>query len=510
MGRKGKGKQQNSNKNKNDNPNQNPNKNQNQNPNKNQKNDKKNSNQKGNKSQLKGSKFINLSDKPIQSCSHFTFENEGKVRQTFGDKIFEKALSGFQLTKKEKDRIHQFHPNANWYHPDNLCVCLVCGQVVDQTHFDTHFVKNHCLALMLEDQKIYCTKCDKEYDIVPGTLCAQLLNINTEKVTPLTVASTSTVKCEIKLKGLFNLGNSCWMNSVLQMLTHLPEFATGGGRLCGSFRNLRDSLLMTEQTANPKNRSSFALRPNDFVSALKEKIDFLDVREQQDAYEFLIFLLDLIRSEQDGISNNLSSSNLADVERCLNTPLDKLFGFIMKSEMRCQNCQVVKTLYERTAILSLFIPFAGSGTTLDDCLQMFFSESSPDEEHDCEFCSQKAECIMKPSLMEDHLPEVLILHLSRFRMGKNGYLKNNIEVVFTEELNLMEILNINATYTLFGFVTHYGSIDAGHYTSLGKVGDQYFLFDDDSVTAVNKETGFQLQPYIMFYVRKHETTAEQK
>lgn len=488
---KNKGKQ-NSNKNKNENTNQNPNRNQ------------KNNNPKGNKNfQPKGSKFKELSDKPPRTCPHFVFENEAKVRQTFGDKIFQKVLSGIQLVKKEKDRIQQHHPLVNWYKPKNLFICLVCGQVVDQTHFDTHFVQNHCLALDLEDQKIYCKKCDTDYDIETGTLCAELLNINTEKVTPLTVASTSTVKSEFKLKGLFNLGNSCWMNSVLQMLCHLPEFAVGGGRLCGSFRNLRTSLLMTEQSST-KSKVSFALRPNDFVAALREKIDFLDVREQQDAYEFLIFLLDLIRNEQGGVSTNLSSCNLTDVEKCLNSPLDKLFGFIIKTDMRCQNCQNVKTIFERTAVLSLFIPFAGTGTTLDDCLQMFFGETSPDEDRDCEFCGQKAECIMKPSLMEDHLPEVLILHLSRFRMGKNGYLKNNIEVVFTEELNLMEIINVDAVYTLFGFVTHYGSIDAGHYTSIGKVGDQYYLFDDDSVTAVNKENGFQLQPYIMFYVRKHQ------
>ena len=261
-GGKGKSKNQNSNQNQNPNKNQNknPNQNPNQNPNKNSKNDKKNSNQKGNRNQQRGNKLINLSDQTPRTCSHFVFQNEQRVRQTFNDKIFKKALSGIQLTRKEKDKIQQFHPNANWYRPDDLCICLVCGQVVDQTHFDKHFVQNHCLALLLEDQMIYCTKCDKDYQIEPGTLCAELLNINNEKVTPLTVAAGSSVKSEIKLKGLFNLGNSCWMNSVLQMLSHLPEFAVGGGRLCGSLRNLRTSLLMTEQASGSKSKSSFAIR----------------------------------------------------------------------------------------------------------------------------------------------------------------------------------------------------------------------------------------------------------
>lgn len=469
----------------------------------------KNPNQKGNNnnnSRRGGNKLIDLSDHGPRTCKHYCFVNEQKVRQTFGDKTFKKALSGFQITRKENEKMKQLHPDVNWYKTDNLLICLVCGRVVDENHFDRHFVQNHCLALDLDKQVIFCTKCNEEYQIEPGTLCAELLNINTEKVTPLTVAAASTIKSDVRLKGLFNLGNSCWMNSVLQMFSHLPEFAAGGGRLCGSFRNLKQSLLMTEQTTgNSRGKSnSFAIRPNEFVSALKEKLDFLDVHEQQDAYEFLIFLLDLIRNEQGGISTNLNSSNLEDVEKCLNTPLDKLFGFILKREMRCQNCQAVKALYERSAVLSLFIPFAGSATTLDDCLQMYFSESSTDEDHDCEFCNTKAECIMKSSMLQEHLPEVLILHLSRFRMGKNGYLKNNIEVVFTEELVLNDNLNVDATYTLFGFVTHYGSIDAGHYTSLGRIGDNYYLFDDDSVTPVDKEKGFQLQPYIMFYIRKHD------
>ena len=441
-----------------------------------------------------------------RTCSHFQFINEERVRSTFSNRLFNKALSGAKLTKKEKDTMKSIHPCVNWYSPENISICLVCGQCVDDSMLSRHFTSNHCLALSLEDKNIFCTKCDTYYEIEPNTLCAKLLNID-KGVTPLTVASTSTEKSDVRLKGLYNLGNSCWMNSTLQILCHLPVFSQSNQPMCSSFSNLREQLLETEM-ADPKKKSkSYAIRPNQFVSVLNQKLDFLDVREQQDANEFLILFLDLIRNEEGGRSNCLQSNNLDEVKQCLSTPLDRLFGFIMKKEIKCSSCNQSKFLYERSASLSLFIPVAGS-TTLDECLQMFFSDSSPDDRHECEFCSQMADCIMTPSLIEDCLPEVLVIHLSRFRYGKNGFVKNNIHIDFDEQLNLMPILNIDAKYHLLGFITHYGTIDMGHYTALAKVNHKYYLFDDDTVTAVDKESGFQLQPYIMFYIKDHANQAQ--
>ncbi|OHT15567.1 Clan CA, family C19, ubiquitin hydrolase-like cysteine peptidase [Tritrichomonas foetus] len=432
----------------------------------------------------------------VQSCQHFKFINEDAVRKIFDSREFSKAISGKSLTRLEKNRLQNIHPEVSWYHPEDLYICLVCGKAVDGKHYDSHFDKgNHCLSLSLDEQSITCTKCHDEIGIEPGTLCAELLGIE-KCITPLTAASTSVSKGE-DLRGLVNLGNSCWMNSVLQMLVHLPVFTKGEATLTTAFNNLRSSLF----------EKGKAIRPSEFVRAFKTKIDFLDVTDQQDAYEFLVLLLDCLRDEQGGSSKGLNSNDVDVVKQCLNTPLDDLFGFILKTEMKCEKCCQIQTLFERAAVLTLFVPFAGGATTLIDCIKLFFSDSSPDDERECEFCKEKADCIMTPSLLSEHMPNILVLHLSRFRMGKNGFVKNNVKVDFPELLDFNEIMpggSNHATYKLFGYVTHYGSIDSGHYTSIGNINDQYYLFDDDTVSPVDKEKGLQLQPYIMFYIKNEE------
>jgi ubiquitin C-terminal hydrolase len=91
------------------------------------------------------------------------------------------------------------------------------------------------------------------------------------------------------------------------------------------------------------------------------------------------------------------------------------------------------------------------------------------------------------------------VHLSRFRAGKNGYVKNNIKVAFPETLSLEPGFGISCEYRLFGFVCHYGSIDAGHYTSVAREGAFHFIFDDEEVVPVDYEKAVQLQAYLLFY-----------
>jgi ubiquitin carboxyl-terminal hydrolase 22/27/51 len=86
-------------------------------------------------------------------------------------------------------------------------------------------------------------------------------------------------------------------------------------------------------------------------------------------------------------------------------------------------------------------------------------------------------------------------------MGKNGFVKNNLKVAFDEILDLEEFVGVEVLYRLLGFVSHYGTMDTGHYTSVCRVLDEYCFFDDESVTAISFERARLLQPYLLFYER---------
>ena len=434
------------------------------------------------------------------SCEHFNLIDENKVHSVFRIPEIKKVLSEKNLTKKERANLQKrFTLVTNWNKINGIHLCLCCGTFLSGKNYEDHFLKKCCLSFSFETRTITCTNCNNEYSIEQGTLMAEILGIKYNP-TPLAIASASKPSKEsVCFPGLINLGNSCWMNSVLQILVHLPfifikpnvQSQKTQPSLIDAFNYLRTSLYELE-TSNQK-----SFRPREFVNELKQKIDFLDVREQHDAFEFLITFLDSIRDEQGGTISGMSSTDKEEVKNCLNTQIDTMFGFIIERAMK-EKCQHENTIYERNLSMSLNIPVFGE-TTLSDCIKINFDEELL-EDHVCDVCNKTDECTLTTSLDSSHLPQILIIHLSRFRYGHNGYVKNNIDVRFTETLNLKESLNVDATYSLFGYVSHYGSIDTGHYTSLAKLNGHYYLFDDETVTEVDPERGFQLQPYILFYI----------
>jgi ubiquitin carboxyl-terminal hydrolase 22/27/51 len=429
-----------------------------------------------------------------QSCSHFKLIGETSVRQVFESPTFRKAVSGKALTQREVKEMTRLHPDVDWTSVRDLYLCLCCGRLVRGEVYTEHFTKSHCLALSFDDQTIECLKCGDFHPIQPRTLCAELLGIE-ELVTPLTVSLPSSSTRRIPrehTRGLVNLGNSCWLNALLQILIRLPVFFDrANGPLSAALADLQ-----TQLTTNGK-----ALEPTNFVVKLNDQFDFLDVEEQQDAYEFLILFLDALRDEQGGTSAGLTAADLEVVQSCLSTPLDRLFGFILRNTLTCDGCKAVDLSYVRSAVLSLFVPVGGGAVTLMDCLRLCFSDSSTNSKDDrrCEHCHEVTDCLICPSFLPDFMPLILIVHLSRFRVGKNGYVKNNIKVALPEVMDFQEDFGIPVRYQLLGFVSHYGSIDAGHYTSIMRDGDFHFIFDDEEVIPVDYEKARQLQGYLLFY-----------
>jgi ubiquitin C-terminal hydrolase len=356
-----------------------------------------------------------------------------------------------------------------------------------------HLTSEKCvLALSFDAQAIYCLLCDKLLPIEPGTFCAQLLGI--EKPDPTVTATRAPTKSSphnrTPLRGLVNLGNSCWMNSTLQVLFRMPVFYSDrDGPLSASFAQLFSEV----------NDQGHAIRPHHFATELIRQRDFFSVREQHDAYEFLALFLDAIRDEQKGRSIGLRSTDRSDVEACLTTVIDGVFGFATTTTTECGLCHMSDRTFERTAVISLFVPYGGS-TTIEECLQVYFSPSSIDADgRICEHCESIADCVTCSEFIPELMPRILVLHVSRFRVGKNGYVKNNVKVAFREILCLNDIFPFDINYRLMGLVSHYGTMDGGHYVSVARVKEEFFLFNDDVVTPLTVDRATMLQAYLLFY-----------
>ncbi|XP_061606344.1 ubiquitin carboxyl-terminal hydrolase 31 [Phyllopteryx taeniolatus] len=169
--------------------------------------------------------------------------------------------------------------------------------------------------------------------------------------------------------------------------------------------------------------------------------------------------------------------------------------------------------------------------TLAQCFQLYTKEEqlAPDDAWRCPHCTQLQQGRIKLSLWT--LPDVLILHLKRFRQEGDRRVKMQNMVRFP--LMGMDMaphvvkrsqsswslpshwspwrrpygLGRNPDdflYDLYAVCNHHGSMHGGHYTAYCKnsVDGQWYCFDDSEVAPVADDDVCQQTAYILFYQRR--------
>lgn len=156
--------------------------------------------------------------------------------------------------------------------------------------------------------------------------------------------------------------------------------------------------------------------------------------------------------------------------------------------------------------------FWGPAVGLHDCLAAFFSadELKGDNMYSCEKCKKLRNGIKYSKVME--LPEVLCIHLKRFRHEVMFSSKISSYVSFPlEGLDMAPFLHKAypqgvTTYDLAAVICHHGTAGSGHYTTyaLNYLNDQWYEFDDQYVTAVDPQTVQNCEAYVLFYRKSPE------
>ena len=208
---------------------------------------------------------------------------------------------------------------------------------------------------------------------------------------PRTPSISDAVVVESPYRGLKNMGNTCYLNSGIQMLCSLPGFIRAiegkGGNLAEAFYSTAKDLL------NDTSKPGVALSAKTVKAAMDQKSDKFLGFEQRDAHEFLGDLIDVLHEElrkgnaedkdadkteanqpkDDNMETDegeaeATSSKTASVHKVENdrTPADDYFRCNIEVCLTCLNCGysryvLMYTSYCHMTLLLLtsllFVPF---------------------------------------------------------------------------------------------------------------------------------------------------------
>ncbi|XP_027679228.1 ubiquitin carboxyl-terminal hydrolase 20 isoform X1 [Chelonia mydas] len=162
--------------------------------------------------------------------------------------------------------------------------------------------------------------------------------------------------------------------------------------------------------------------------------------------------------------------------------------------------------------------FWGPVVTLEDCLAAFFAadELKGDNMYSCERCKKLRNGVKYCKVLR--LPEILCIHLKRFRHEVMYSFKINSHVSFPlEGLDLRpflakECVSQITTYDLLSVICHQGTAGSGHYIAYCQnvINGQWYEFDDQYVTEVHETVVQNAEAYVLFYRKSSEEAVRER
>nr|CDS28089.1 ubiquitin carboxyl terminal hydrolase 8 [Hymenolepis microstoma] len=322
------------------------------------------------------------------------------------------------------------------------------------------------------------------------------------------------------VRGLVNMGNTCYMNSSLQCLLHTPvlwnyfiqpEDAILGNQLVAQF-------VAFVRAMSNRGECATAFSPGELKSCFESAHPMFAGGRQQDSQEFLIILLDSLHEALKSKSlkvppinkkENPSVSDLSVQSWNMNRARDDSvildwFNGQLRSKVQCLKCARPSNTFDEFMYLSVPVQENGS-SDLMHCMKQFFKPERllGSSQWLCPQCKVPREAQKTFEIWR--FPDYLIIHLKRFYCSGACQKIENMVTFPLKDLDLSQFMKnpeqTNSRYDLYAVINHYGRVDSGHYTAFcfDSVCKKWFNFDDAHVAELPTSRIQTSAAYVLFY-----------
>lgn len=323
------------------------------------------------------------------------------------------------------------------------------------------------------------------------------------------------------LSGIVNVGNTCYMNSVIQCISHTHDLTKY--ILTNDYQNDVDIRKKEYKLTDEYIRilkalwsSNCTIKPVSFKVTLAKLNKQYANTMQQDSHEFLIYMIDIIHKtlsyqvniNYNGNPQNDDDNNAISAIKTWSDTFSKEYSYLTElfygqyhSELKCDKCENIFNNFDPFCYLSL--PINGK-KTLDECFDEFTKKETLDVDNKwkCGKCNENTSPDKKIYIWSS--PKMLIIQLKRF-----DYMGNKLNHNVTFPLDNLDIskysskYNNNTKYELYATCNHLGGTNGGHYVACCKNDDKWYNFDDQNVSLI-KDNNMVINnsAYLLFYKSK--------
>ena len=324
-----------------------------------------------------------------------------------------------------------------------------------------------------------------------------------------------------KPKGLYNLGLSCYMNSLLQCLYHIIELRDFFIKEKNKFTNEKPVCkALAEVMYGLKYEKKDYFEAIEFKKIMGSKNSLFQGFKAGDAKDLFINLIDSLLTEltdenedNDDIEENVDLTKKSDAfritkEEIKDNIINNLFIGYYETIYKCKNSKKINTYaFSTESFISFNLEkitqyFQNRTLSIEDCFEYNYNRTYKTSFF-CDKCKDTEENNSNDVIFVP--PKIFVLVLDR---GHGKTFRGKID--FKTDIDLEGLIDkkdntnkFSTKYKLIGVSTHAGrSSSSGHYTAccLSDNG-KYYYFSDTFVEEVSERSIYDNEPYLLFYKR---------